>query len=71
MTQYVIIPKYLYYRGGTGYSGASCQKAGIPRAKLYDDPTEALADALKLQSVHPKGWAVYPYRPPERHPNWL
>lgn len=44
--------------GGTPYAGGSCQRAGVPRAKLYEDRRAAELDAAKIAAVNPAGFVV-------------
>lgn len=40
------------------YSGPSCDKAGVPKGKLYDYCDSAEADAKKLSDYNPVGFKV-------------
>ncbi len=40
------------------YAGVSCNVAGVPEGKIYEDYDDAVADAAKLSSVNPVGFEV-------------
>lgn len=40
------------------YSGVSCDIAGVPEGKVYEDHKEAIADAAKLAIANPVGFEV-------------
>lgn len=43
---------------GLGYSGPSCQAAGVEPGKTYDSYVEANADREKLNRVNPVGFLI-------------
>jgi hypothetical protein len=43
---------------GFGYSGPSCQAAGVEPGKTYDSYVEADADRNKLNQVNPVGFLI-------------
>jgi len=66
MTQYVITKQNHVYYGGKGYSGPSCELAGIENGKVYDLFCEVIKDAEKLSKVNSIGWEINVYQP-EKH----
>ena len=42
-----------------GYSGISCQQAGVEPGKTYDHMSDAVSDMVKLNAVNPVGWTIY------------
>lgn len=46
-----------------GYSGPSCEAAGVEPGKTYDSYAEANADREKLNEVNPVGFLIAVTRP--------
>jgi hypothetical protein len=42
----------------TPYAGVTCEKAGVPVGKIYDELEEAFLDAAKLSQANPVGFVV-------------
>lgn len=60
---YVIVKSTRIYQGGNGYSGPSCDLAGVKHGNIYRYFCEAVNDAEKLQNVNGVGWVVHTYFP--------
>ena len=58
MMKYIIV-KASRTNTGHPYSGPTCDNAGIPRGKVYDDYNTAYNHAKILTEYNPVGFVVY------------
>ena len=60
---FVIVKSSRIYQGGIGYSGLSCELAGIEPGKIYRFFCDATTAAQKLQKINGIGWTIHNYIP--------
>ena len=56
-----IINKASRHNPSVGYSGPTCQRAGVYPGKVYQNKAEAEGDAALLQEMNPVGFIVIEY----------
>ena len=64
---YVIFKASRCYQHGRGYSGPTCQTAGVEAGEVYESLEEAKSDAAKLTRCNPVGFTVEPFRTREQY----
>lgn len=71
MERYVVVKSYRLYRGGPGYSGVQCERAGVEPGRIYDNRRDAARAADALSALGAVAFWAIPYREyPSEHKPW-